>query len=102
MNKQLKKQITEILSNNKINLSKYGVKHIALFGSYYNGSAKKDSDIDLIVKFKSNQKSFDNYMDLKFFLENKIKKEIDLFIEENIKTELKEDILKNYEILILF
>lgn len=97
-----KNQIIDILSSNKTKLSEYGVRYISLFGSYYKDSATKDSDIDFLVKFKYNQKSFDNYMDLKYFLEDKINKKIDLVIEENIKTELKEEILKNSEILISF
>jgi len=97
-----KNQIIDILSINKTKLSVYGVKSISLFGSYYKDCSTKDSDIDLIVEFKGNQKSFDNYMDLKFFLEDKINEKIDLVIEENIKIVLKEEILKNSEILISF
>jgi predicted nucleotidyltransferase len=31
---------------------KYGVKHIDLFGSYANGNATEESDVDLLVEFK--------------------------------------------------
>ena len=53
----------KLLSNNKKSLNKYGVKNIALFGSYVSGTATKDSDIDFLVEFKNSKKYFDNYMD---------------------------------------
>ena len=58
-----REDILDFLSNNKKTLNKYGVKNIALFGSYVSGTATKDSDIDFLVEFKNSKKYFDNYMD---------------------------------------
>ena len=87
------KDIMEFLQQNIDILNKFGVKSIALFGSYAKEQAVSSSDIDLLVEFKPNEKTFDNYMDLKFFLEDTFNKKIDLVIDENIKKELKNDIL---------
>ena len=50
-------------------IKSYGVKRIGVFGSYIKGSQKSDSDIDVLVEFEKGRKTFDNYMELKFFLE---------------------------------
>lgn len=50
-------------------VEKFGVIEIAIFGSYARGEQRKDSDVDIIVDFKEGYKTFDNYMNLKFYLE---------------------------------
>jgi len=73
----------------------YGVKRIGVFGSYVEGMQKSDSDIDVLVEFEKGRKTFDNYMELKFFLEKILKNKVDLVISESIKPELKPYILKS-------
>jgi len=85
--------ILEFLDKNAEQLKKYGVKQIGLFGSFATGRNTNNSDIDILVEFKAGEKTFDNYMDLKFFLEDKLKRKVDLVIKKNIKPELKNEIL---------
>ena len=86
-------EIMEFLQQNIDVLHKFGVKNIALFGSYAKDQAARKSDIDLLVEFKPGQKTFDNYMDLKFYLEDNLNKNIDLVIKDSLKEELKSEIL---------
>lgn len=72
---------------------KYGVERIGLFGSYIHGEASPGSDIDIIVSFQEDRETFDNYMDLKFFLEDFFEKSVDLIIEDTIKSRIKDQIL---------
>ncbi|RJX26496.1 MAG: nucleotidyltransferase [Dethiobacter sp.] len=84
-----------ILSRIEENIEKiknYGVKKIGLFGSYAQNNQDCDSDIDLIVEFNKEQKTFDNYMELKFFLEDLFARKVDLVIAETIKPDLKSEI----------
>lgn len=74
---------------------KYGVKRIGLFGSYSREDYKESSDIDVIVEFNDDYLSFDNYMDLKFYLEDLFQKPIDLVIIDDIKPALKQSILRS-------
>jgi len=85
--------ILEFLDKNTGQIKKYGVKQIGLFGSFATGRNTNNSDIDILVEFEAGEKTFDNYMDLKFFLEDKLKRKVDLVIEKNIKPELKKEIL---------
>jgi hypothetical protein len=86
-------EIIEFLQRNRSILNRFGVKNIALFGSYVSGQATNNSDIDLLVEFKEGEKTFDNYMDLKFYLEDNLNKDVDLVIKGALKEELKADIL---------
>jgi len=73
-------------------IKKYGVKNIGLFGSYAQNNQTVDSDIDLLVEFNQKEKTFDNYMELKFFLEDMFARKVDLLIAETIKPDLKSEI----------
>ncbi|MFW6311907.1 MAG: nucleotidyltransferase family protein [Nanoarchaeota archaeon] len=87
------KDIITFLKDSKGQFDKFGVKKIGLFGSYIKDQETEGSDIDILVEFKENSKTFDNYMDLKFYLEDNLKKKVDLVIENSIKDDLKNDIL---------
>lgn len=90
-----KSKILDFLHQNKNMIQKkYDVKTIALFGSYANGSATSSSDIDILVDMKS---SFDNYFELKYFLEEHLKNKVDLGKEKSlrylIKDKIKEELI---------
>ena len=55
---------------------RFGVKRIGIFGSCARGEEKETSDVDVLVEFT--EPSFDNFMDLVFFLEDLFGKEVDL------------------------
>lgn len=76
------KEIFKILQNNRNLLKKFHVKKIGLFGSFIRNEASKKSDIDLLVDF--DEKSFDNYIELAFELENIFNRKVDLLTEEGI------------------
>ena len=82
------KIIQEIEENWK-KINEYGVKRIGVFGSYTRDEQKTESDIDILVEFEKGEKTFDNYMDLKFFLEDLLKRKVDLVVVEAIKPDLK-------------
>ncbi len=66
----------------------YGVLSIGLFGSYARDEAREDSDIDIAVEIKSDNKA-DNYFGLLHYLEDTLHKKIDLGIESNLKEIVK-------------
>lgn len=72
---------------------KYNVKKIGLFGSYARECENKDSDIDIFVEMEP---KFDNYMALKFDIENSLQKKVDLIAKhKNIKPLLLQMIQKD-------
>ena len=86
---QAYKTILTKIAENKSTITKYGVKKIGLFGSYLRNEQKPNSDIDILVEFENGKITFDNYMDLKFFLEDLFKCKVDLVLQESIKPDLK-------------
>jgi len=88
-------KIKQILSNNKEELvRKYKIKEIGIFGSYVRGEEEKTSDVDILVEFEEEGKTFDNYMDLKFFLEDTLSVKVDLVMKGAIKESLRPYILR--------
>ncbi|MHA1144494.1 MAG: nucleotidyltransferase family protein [Candidatus Helarchaeota archaeon] len=88
-------EILERIEKNREKIRQFGAEKIGIFGSYIRNEQKPESDIDIIVGFKKGMKTFDNYMDLKFFLEDLLDYKVDLVVIEAIKPDLKVYILEN-------
>ena len=67
----------------------YGVSTLGLFGSFVKNSFTEDSDIDLLVTFTPGRKSFDNFMDLAFFLEDLLKRKVELITPESLTGQIR-------------
>ena len=92
-----KKEVLEILEENLGEIKKFGVKRLGLFGSFVRGEQKGERDIDILVEFEKGKKTFDNYMELKFFLEKLLKCKVDLVISEALKPRIKPHIMREVE-----
>ena len=77
-------EILRKIEENKDKIKRFGVKRLGLFGSYIRDEQKSGSDIDIVVEFEKGMKTFDNYMDLKFFLEDIFNCKVDLVIVDTI------------------
>ena len=72
---------------------RFGVPKIGIFGSFIRGEERTDSDVDVLVMFRKGQKTFENYMGCKFYLEDLFDRRVDLVLENTIKTRYKPYIL---------
>ncbi len=70
---------------------RYGARRLAVFGSAARGRLGPDSDIDVLVDFA--KPSFDDYMDLKFALEDLTGRTVDLVTVTALKPRLRDRIL---------
>ena len=68
------------------------MRSLSLFGSSIRGEETSGSDLDFVVEFE--RKSFDSYMDLKFFLEELFDRQVDLVLADGIKPSLRAAILR--------
>ncbi len=66
----------------------FSVKILALFGSVARDEAGEESDVDLLVEFNQ-PATFDQYMDLKFYLEDLLEKKVDLVTKKAIKPKMR-------------
>lgn len=87
-----REDIMNLLRENREELERLGVQRLALFGSRAREDAQSKSDLDFLVEFK--KKSFDAYMDLKFFLEDLFGVPVDLVLANTIKPRLRDRILE--------
>lgn len=81
----LKKHKNEIFT-------KYSVKRIGIFGSYAKGQQKEESDVDVLVEFE--KPTFDNFMELAFFLEDLFGKKVDLLTPKSLSPYMRPSVEK--------
>lgn len=87
----IKAKIVPILENQ-------GVTRAAVFGSHATGEAKRNSDVDLLVEFRTRKSLFD-LVGLKLELEEVLKKKVDLLTYKSIHPLLKDVILNEQRII---
>ena len=75
----------------------FGVKKLSLFGSFASGKPETNSDIDLLVDFEPGKKSFDNFMDLSFFLEDISGRKVELITTQSLSKFIGPHILNGAE-----
>lgn len=69
---------------------KYNLMYVWIFGSYVKKKQKKYSDIDIIVRTEDVAEGF-KIVEVKFALEEALKKEVDIITTGSIKGSLLED-----------
>ncbi|MDD1729162.1 MAG: nucleotidyltransferase family protein [Methanospirillum sp.] len=67
----------------------YGVKRIGIFGSFARGEEKPESDVDILVEFNPGEATFDNFMQLAYFLENIFSRHVDLLTCDGVSKYLR-------------
>ncbi|HEY3571535.1 MAG TPA: nucleotidyltransferase family protein [Thermoanaerobaculia bacterium] len=87
-------QILQTLAGHRDAIRAFGARRLGLFGSQARGEATDKSDLDFLVEFEPGTKTFDNYMDLKAFLEDLFNRPVDLVVSDAIKPRLREGILR--------
>ncbi|WP_318727731.1 nucleotidyltransferase family protein [Roseofilum sp. Guam] len=79
----------------------YGVRSFGVFGSFQRGEADDESDVDVFVVFEPEQKTFRNFMDLCFFLEDLFGRRINLVTPESLSPHFGNKILQEVEYVCL-
>jgi predicted nucleotidyltransferase len=80
--------VIRLLEAHRAEIRAFGVKSLAVFGSVSRDQAGPQSDVDMLVAFEG-RPSFDNFMDLKFYLEDLLKRKVDLVTEAALKPRMK-------------
>lgn len=74
---------------------KGGVKFAGIFGSYSRGEERKNSDLDILIKFQSDDKSLIDLIRLENNLSDFLGKKVDLVTEEALSPLIRDSILSN-------
>ncbi len=83
------------LAEHRERIRSHGVRRIGLFGSFARGEEREGSDIDILIEFEEGERSFDAYMDLKFFLEDLFRRRVDLVDRDTVRPALAPYILRS-------
>jgi len=67
---------------------RFGVTRLALFGSTVRGTAREDSDVDVLVAFDGPATS-ERYFGVQFYLEDLLGVPVDLVTEKALRPELR-------------
>ena len=78
-------------------LHRFGICAIGVFGSFSRDQANDQSDVDILVQFDAEKKTFDNFIETCFLLENVLGRKVELVTEESLSPYLKPYIMKELE-----
>lgn len=92
-----KEEVIEQLQKNKKKIKNFGVIKIGFFGSFSKGNIREESDLDILVIFEPEQKTFSNFMDLSFFLEDLFERPVDLLTPEALSPYFGSRILREVQ-----
>lgn len=92
-----KSQVFSILHEQQQELRRFGVNKCGVFGSFVRDAIHEKSDVDILVVFEPDQKTFDNFMHLSFFLEDLFGRAVDLITIESLSPYISSRILDEVE-----
>lgn len=81
-------------------LKKHAVKKAAIFGSFARGEAKAKSDVDILIEYKSKNKSLFDLVDLKSDLEKILDRKVDVVTYNSIYWRIREQILAEQVVIL--
>jgi predicted nucleotidyltransferase len=79
----------------------HGGSNLRVFGSVLRGTAGPGSDLDVLVEF-SGSPTFEQFMDLKLALEDRLQVRVDLVTRAGLRAELRERIEREAQLLICY
>jgi predicted nucleotidyltransferase len=97
MNKKSKEELLTIINKHQHQIRGFGVRQCGVFGSFVRSKQTAQSDIDVLVEFEPNQKTFDNFMRLAQFLEELFGRKVDLVTVESLSPYIGPHILQEVE-----
>lgn len=83
--------IHRTLTEYRKELSSFRVKSLSIFGSVAREEETEESDLDFLVEFEG-KPTYDQYMELKFFLEKILDKEVDLVTKEGLRDKIRPEV----------
>ena len=94
---QTKSNIVSLIRNQGDQIQNFGVKRLGLFGSFVREEQNEESDVDLLVEFEPDKKTFKNFIRLCFYLEDLFQREVELVTPESLSPYIGPRILQEVE-----
>jgi hypothetical protein len=96
-----KHDILTLLARESARIKALGVRKLGLFGSFVRGEQAPASDVDLLVEFQEGQKTFDNFMNLSFLVEDLFQRRVELVTREALSPYIGPHVLEEVEYVLL-
>jgi uncharacterized protein len=90
---ETRQDVLDRLRRHRDQIQALGVERLGLFGSFVRGEQSARSDVDLLVRFHPEAKSFDRFMALAFLLEDLLQRRVELVTTEGLSPHLGPRIL---------
>ena len=92
-----KEGVIAAIEEHRGRLKDLGVSRLGLFGSFARGQAHTESDVDVLFEFEEGRKTFDNFMQLAFLLEDLFGRRVDLVTRESLSPYIAPSVLSEIE-----
>ena len=92
-----KQKVMDLIEANSTALRSFGVRRLALFGSFAKECQTPESDVDILVEFDAARKTFDNFVGLADFLEELLQRPVELVTLESLSPHIGPRILDEAE-----
>lgn len=92
-----KSELFRRISAESARIRALGVRELALFGSFARGEQRSGSDVDLLVDFEEDRKTFDNFMGLVFLLEDVLGRKVQVVTRDSLSPHIGPHILQEAE-----
>lgn len=86
-------RVVHLLREHSRDIQGFGVRDISLFGSVARDEAGTGSDLDVMVDFGEDL-TFDNYMGLKFFLEDLLETRVDVVTPGTLHPRIEQKVMR--------
>lgn len=94
---QTKEHVLSLIQEHQSQIRDLGIRKLGLFGSFVRRQQDSDSDIDVLVEFEAGHKTFDNFMQVAFFLEELFGRRVELVTPEALSPYIGPHILQEIE-----
>lgn len=85
------------IKESTLELRSFGVKSIGLFGSFVRSQSSPDSDVDILVEFDTGKRTYDNFIDTCFLLEDLFGRRVEVVTIDSLSPYIKPYVLKEVE-----
>lgn len=92
-----KEKVLSCLRQNRVQLRNFGVKKIGLFGSFVRKEPHLESDLDFLVEFDKEKKTFRNFIGLAHYLEDLFNNRIEIVTTEALSPYIGPHIIEEVE-----
>lgn len=97
MTVQTKENVLSFIHEYQDQIKNLGVRRLGLFGSFVREQQGEESDIDILVEFEQGRKTFDNFMQIGFLLEELLGRRVELVTPEALSPYIGPYILHEVE-----